>query len=134
MDALADPLNAPSISEVAASISRQSLITFGNGEYSANVIGGTANYLVVNNLTEFAAGDGLYQPDIDTAARVAVIGSEVASELFADEFPVGKEIKIGDIGYEVVGVLEEQGDSGPFGNKEDRSGLLSASKEPWASW
>ena len=118
-DALADPFNAPSIAEVAASISRQATVTYGNGEYQSRIIGGTANYLVVNNLTEFAAGDGLYQPDVDTAARVAVIGSEVASELFGEEFPVGQEIKIGDITYEVVGVLEEQGDQGPFGNNDE---------------
>lgn len=118
VDALADPLNAPSIAEVAASINRQELITWGNGEYNTGVVGVTANYLVVNNLTEFLAGDGLYQPDIDTAARVAVIGQEVASELFGEEFPVGQEIKIGDISYEVVGVLEEQGQA-PGSNPDE---------------
>ncbi len=118
VEALADPLNAPSIAEVAASINRQELITWGNGEYNTGVVGVTANYLVVNNLTEFLAGDGLYQPDIDTAARVAVIGQEVASELFGEEFPVGQEIKIGDISYEVVGVLEEQGQA-PGSNPDE---------------
>ena len=118
VDALADPLSAPSIAEVAASINRQELITWGNGEYNTSVVGVTANYLVVNNLTEFLAGDGLYPPDIDTAARVAVIGQEVATELFGEEFPVGQEIKIGDINYEVVGVLEEQGQA-PGSNPDE---------------
>ncbi len=118
VDALADPLNAPSISEVAASINRQQLVTWGNGEYNTSIVGVTANYLVVNNLTEFLAGDGLYQPDIDTAARVAVIGQEVATELFGEEFPVGQEIKIGDINYEVIGVLEEQGQA-PGSNPDE---------------
>ncbi|MFK7806142.1 MAG: ABC transporter permease [Anaerolineae bacterium] len=118
VNALADPLNAPSISAVAASINRQETIIFGNGEFPTSVIGGTANYLVVNNLTEFLAGDGLYQPDVDTAARVAVIGSEVAVELFGEEFPIGKEIRIRGIGYEVVGVLEEQG-QGPGTNPDE---------------
>jgi putative ABC transport system permease protein len=73
------------------------------------VIGITANYLSMNNLSEFSGGDDLTEDDIDTRARVAVIGSAIAEKLYGDSSPLGDSIKIGGISYEVVGVMAEQG-------------------------
>ncbi|MFT5194449.1 MAG: putative ABC transport system permease protein [Cellvibrionaceae bacterium] len=119
VEALANPYDAPSIDTVSASINRNESVIYGNGDLQASVSGVTANYLTVNNLTEFLAGDGLYQPDVDTAARTAVIGSQVAAELFGEEFPIGQEVRIRGVGYEVVGVLEEQGQG--FGSNPDET-------------
>ena len=77
-----------------------------------------ANYLSLNNLDEFQLGDGLTQADLDTKARVAVIGAEIASNLFGEEFPIGKAVKINGVSYEVVGVMVESG-GGIGGNTDD---------------
>ena len=45
-------------------------------------------------------------------ARVAVIGPEVATELFAGESPVGKTIQVNGVNYEVIGVTKSKGSSG----------------------
>lgn len=50
-------------------------------------------------------------------ARVAVLGSERASDLFGNEDPLGKTISFGDLNFSVVGVLEERGSSG-FSNPD----------------
>ncbi|WP_420631781.1 ABC transporter permease [Candidatus Leptofilum sp.] len=109
VEALADPLNAPAIGEVAASSSGMQEIVYNGVSQSEAVTGITANYFAVNNLTDFAAGDGLTQADIDTSARVVVLGATVADDLFGDAFPIGRSVKINGVSYEVVGVLQESG-------------------------
>ena len=79
------------------------------GASRASVIGVTANYLALNNLNEFQAGDGLTQQDLDTAARVAVLGATVAEDLFEEDFPIGQPVKINGVSYQIIGVLEESG-------------------------
>ncbi len=109
VEALSDPLNAPLLEEVAASVGGTQEVVFGRNSQRTTVDGVTANYFLVNNLTDFDSGDSLTQQDIDTQARVAVIGFDLAEDLFEEEFPIGQSIKINGVSYEVVGVLQEAG-------------------------
>ena len=85
---------------------------------STAISGIMANYLSMNNLDEFQLGDGLTQQDLDTNARVAVMGAGVASDLFGSDFPIGEQIRINGVSYEVIGILEESG-GGLAGNTDD---------------
>ena len=118
VEALSDPLNAPALTQVAAAVQGNQAVVYGGESAQTSVAGITANYLPVNNLNEFQLGDGLTQNDLDTRARVAVLGTTIASDLFGTEFPIGREIKISGVSYEVVGVLEESG-GGIGGNTDD---------------
>jgi putative ABC transport system permease protein len=103
--------NAPAVSDVAASVKGSQEVVYDGTAYATSVNGVTANYFTVNNLDEFQAGDGLVQNDVDTKARVAVIGVDVVTELFGDQYPVGKSVKINGVEYEIVGVLTSQSGS-----------------------
>ncbi|MEM7799861.1 MAG: ABC transporter permease, partial [Chloroflexota bacterium] len=118
MEALADPLNAPSLSDVSALVQANADVIYDRSNQNVEVSGVTASYFPINNLVEFVAGDALYQPDIDSAARTVVVGYNVAADLFDDEFPIGREIRIDGVGYEVVGILTERG-QGPGTNPDD---------------
>jgi putative ABC transport system permease protein len=118
VEALSDALNAPAVNEVAANVQGSQFVVYGGESAQSIVAGITANYLRVNNMDEYQLGDGLNQNDLDTQARVAVLGATIAADLFNTEFPVGKEIKINGVGYEVVGVLAESG-GGISGNTDD---------------
>jgi putative ABC transport system permease protein len=109
VEALLDPLNAPDLNEVTATVEGNLEVIFGGNSSRTLVAGVTANYLLVNNLDEFQSGDGLTQQDVDTSARVVVIGSELAEDLFEEQYPIGQPIKISGVSYEVVGVLEPSG-------------------------
>jgi putative ABC transport system permease protein len=109
VEALANPLNVPAATAVAANVQGNNTVIFGGSSVSTAVIGATANYFDVNNLADFQAGDGLTQADVDTKARVAVLGTGVIQDLFDGANPIGSSIKIGGASYEVVGVLAEQG-------------------------
>lgn len=117
VEALSNPVNVPAVNQVAAATSGQQEVVFNGLLESETVAGVTANYFAVNNLTDFTAGDGLTDNDIETSARVAVIGSTVVEDLFGETYPVGKSVKINGVSYEVVGVLKEQGQG--FGGNPD---------------
>jgi len=118
VEALSNPLNAPDVTEVSAIVQGNQLVVFGGGSINTAVNGITANYLGMNNLDEFQLGDGLNQNDLDTMARVAVIGAGAASDLFGAEFPIGQQIRVNGVSYEVVGVLSDSG-GGLAGNTDD---------------
>jgi putative ABC transport system permease protein len=107
--ALSDPLRAPDVSAVAASVGSAQLVTAGGNSTRTSVTGVTDNYFEVNNINEFQAGDVLTTNDIVTSARVVVLGATVAEDLFPDSFPVGQSVRINGAAYEVVGVLENSG-------------------------
>jgi len=58
---------------------------------------------------DIADGRFLDENDVLSFAKVAVLGKEVAEDLFGDQNPVGQKIKIKKLNFEVIGVLEEQG-------------------------
>ena len=117
VEALQDRLRAPDVDQVAASVQTSAPVTAGGNSTRPSIAGVTANYFAVNNLTEFQAGDGLTETDVATQARVAVLGSGLAEDLFPDSYPVGQTIKIDGTSYEVVGVLVSSG--GGFSNSDD---------------
>lgn len=60
---------------------------------------------------ELTQGRFLQYLDVKTNAKVCVIGTYVEQELFGTGKSMGQTVKINGVGYTVVGVLEEQGDS-----------------------
>jgi len=117
--ALTDPLRAPDVADVAATVQTTEALSAGGNSARSSVVGVTANYFPINNLTEFQAGDGLTDGDIDTRARVVVLGAGLAADLFPDSYPVGQTVKINGASYEVVGVLAESG--GGLTNSDDNA-------------
>ena len=112
VEMLADPLCAPAVKEVGAQIQGNQQVLYGRRDTRVTVAGVTANYLDIRNLT-LELGGGLTEDDLDTKARVAVLGANVADDLFSDEeFPIGKTVKIRGVQYEVIGVLKARGGMG----------------------
>jgi putative ABC transport system permease protein len=64
-------------------------------------------------------GEFITQEAMNGRSRVAVLGRSVADRLFLDgAFPIGQQIRIGNIPFRVVGVMEEKGRSA-FNNEDD---------------
>ncbi|UCC62617.1 MAG: ABC transporter permease [Anaerolineae bacterium] len=111
-DMLADPFYAPAVRQVAAEVRGTQQVLYGGRDTRVAVVGVTPNYFAVRSLV-VETGDGLTESDLDTKARVAILGANVAEDLFPDdEFPIGKAVKIKGVPYEVVGALEEKGGMG----------------------
>ena len=93
------------------------IVKFGDQSFSVNVTGATEKYQVVRSY-DVAAGRFITDGDNKSQAKVAILGSQTAADLFGSLSPVGRTISINGIKFEVVGVLESKGSSG-FGSTDD---------------
>lgn len=69
---------------------------------------------------EIVSGRFFTELEANNGRSVAIIGSAVAENLFPNEDPIGKNIKIGGYKTYVIGVLKKKGDD-PFGNSPDKT-------------
>jgi putative ABC transport system permease protein len=77
---------------------------------NASLIGTSDDYLLMNSLA-LDYGRGLSDMDLQARTQVAVIGSEIAEELYGGDDPLGKTIKINSWNFKVIGVMESVGSS-----------------------
>jgi putative ABC transport system permease protein len=75
---------------------------------------------------DVSVGRGISPEDVETLARVAVIGEDLRKELFPEEDPIGKTIRIAEVPFTVQGVLVPRG-AGPGGSSLDNLLLLPVS-------
>lgn len=68
-------------------------------------------------------GDSITDDDVRSLARVVVIGPDVRAELFPDEEPIGKTVRIGDVPFQVKGITASRG-AGPGGASLDKFVLI----------
>ena len=101
----------PSLALVAPEYNGNTRLVYGDINTQNQVTGVTADYAKVRNL-EIASGRFLTPTDSEEQSHVAVLGSELAGDLFADENPVGLGVRINGEPFQVVGVLEESGGFG----------------------
>ena len=93
------------------------VVIYQNKNWTTSVSGVNANYLDVNNWS-MKSGRFLSDKNIQNRERVAVVGKTVVKNLFGDEDPVGAEIRVKNIPFRIIGVLNSKG-SGAMGNDQD---------------
>ena len=106
---------ATSVALVAPSYSGNGTMTYAGETTSASITGVTAEYAPVNNW-QLARGRFVTVSDNENLAMVAVLGPSMVEDLFGSETvnPVGEIVRINRQNYEVIGVLESKGSSGPM--------------------
>jgi putative ABC transport system permease protein len=100
----------PSVGAVAPSVPGTAQLVYGPNNWSTQIIGTTPSYLDVRDW-ELSAGSAFTDTDVRSATRVALLGQTVVQNLFGDEDPVGKTIRIKNSPYLVLGVLAPKGQS-----------------------
>ncbi len=103
----------PSVVEVAPYLGGGAQVKYGNKNWSTYVVGATTSYEAVNNLP-IQSGSFFDETSIRTKARVAVLGSTVASNLFGDDDPVGKVVRINKVAFTVIGLVAQRGGTAWF--------------------
>ena len=109
---LANQADFPQFVGVAPTYNGNATFVRGATDTSGQVRGVTAHFPQVSTVT-LASGRFLNAEEETNAARVVVLGADLASELFAREDPLGQEVRIGGDLFTVIGVLRESGGS-PF--------------------
>lgn len=89
----------------------QNQITFADQRKTITLFGANASFI---NIDQSKIAEGRFFTDAEdrSLAKVAAIGSKVKTALFGDSDAVGAQVKIGNLKYEVIGVMKERGAAG----------------------
>ena len=123
-EAIADTSRNPHVAAVAPEIDRSVTLTYDGNSVSVSAVGTTPEYQYVRNFpTQY--GEFFTAGDEDAAARVAVLGSTTAEDLFGEpEDAVGETIRVNGVPFKVIGVLEGKGGQGMMGGSRDSVAIL----------
>jgi ABC-type antimicrobial peptide transport system permease subunit len=99
----------PAVNAVAPIVRARAQIVYGNRNWVPEQISGTTpSFLAVRDWS-MARGEMFSDRDVRNGNKVCVIGNTVKRNLFSDVSPIGKEIRINNVSFRIVGVLSCKG-------------------------
>ncbi|MCP9805966.1 ABC transporter permease [Cyanobium sp. T1B-Tous] len=120
-DAEAIAEQVPSVKRVAPQITLSEVIQAGGLSGTASVSGVTPEFLPVRQF-EVAQGRFFSASDLNAARNVTVVGPDLGAKMFPGKAPVGRQLRIRNQLFEVIGVLEPKG--AVFGQNQDENAYV----------
>lgn len=120
-DAEAIASQVPAVKEVAPTLNASELVSYRNKNASPSLIGTTPEYLTVRSF-DVARGRFLTNLDLKRQTNVVALGSELAEQLFGNEDPIGKRVRVKNTSLQVIGVMVPKGTN--FGSNQDLSAFI----------
>lgn len=117
-EAIGNKNNIPYIEAVAPFFQSRGVLSWNANTYDSSIYGTGYQYMEVEG-GELEDGRFFTAEEQNSNARVMVLGSTVKEELFGENDPVGKTVRLNNSGYTVIGVMEERG-TVAFQNYDDR--------------
>src|SRR3972149_536122 len=117
-EAIANPDNVPSVVAVAPEMNNFAQVIWQGQNTRTRVVGTTPAYQDVRNFY-VAQRDDFTDQQVTSQSRVAVFGSFVAQQLFGDADPIDQTVKINNVDFRVIGVMETKG-AQAMGNQDDQ--------------
>lgn len=105
------------IKEISPLVNGSGQSIAGSNNWPTSIYGASPEYLKIRDWG-VDEGSMFTEDDIESYAKVAVIGKTVQENLFPNENPIGKMIRFKNIGFKVIGVLKEKGEN-TFGQDQD---------------
>ena len=105
------------IKAVAAENSSRMNIVYGNKSSSASVIGTNNDYFIIKDW-ETTEGRIFDENELNNGKSSCIVGTSVVKQLFADENPIGMNIRLKNLSCNIIGVLKSKG-AAAFGNDQD---------------
>jgi putative ABC transport system permease protein len=117
--ALADGLRVPDVVAVAPELARFGRVSVGTEEKITQVAGTTPEFVQVRTWYP-VVGEFIGEGDLIGRSRVVALGKTVVDELFpGNPYPLGETVKINNIAFRVIGVMEEKGGASNFSDMND---------------
>ena len=120
-DAVAIGEQVPSVKRVAPQITLSGVVQAGGLSSSTSILGVTAEFLPVRQF-EMAQGRFFTASDLNGARNVTVVGPDLGTKMFPGKAPVGRQLRIRNQLFEVIGVLEPKG--AVFGQNQDENAYV----------
>jgi len=100
----------PSVRNAAPIVRARTQVVYGNRNWVPTFIhGSTPAFLDVSDWTDLAEGETFIDRDVLNGNKVCLLGQTLVRELFQGESPLGREIRIKNVTFRVVGVLSRKG-------------------------
>lgn len=109
--------NVPNAIAVSGYVTGIGTAEYKNNSFQSNFQGVSSGFTDVEN-NKLIAGRFFTHEEDDGLARVAVLGSKKAEDLFGNDDPIGKVFSLKDTNFTVVGIFEKKGSSG-FSNVDE---------------
>jgi ABC-type antimicrobial peptide transport system permease subunit len=95
---------------VSAGVDCRMQVVYGNRNWSPwKIIGVSSEFLIIRDWANLVEGENFTDSDVRNLTNVCVMGQTPARQLFGDESPVGKEVRVQGTILRVIGVLEPKG-------------------------
>jgi ABC-type antimicrobial peptide transport system permease subunit len=109
-DAEAMVRDCPAVVCTAPVVNARGQVVYGNRSWvPIYLIGSTATFLQIRNWTQLDLGRVFNEREVLSGSKVCLIGRTLVRELFGDRDPLGAEIRVRNVPFQVIGVLSEKG-------------------------
>jgi len=114
IEALKKRENVPELVSIAPALIVPGSVSYGGETFRPDIFGWSAEFM--GEITNIYPEYGVYfdEADIRARASVAVIGKKVKEELFGEDEALGKNIKIKNRNFRIIGILPQKGQSAFF--------------------
>ena len=100
----------PSVAAAAPVVRGRAQIVYGGKNWVPTYIyGSTPNFLKVREWSDLDEGECFTDKDVLNSNKVCIVGRTIANELFGKDSAVGKEIRVKNVTFKVLGVLKKKG-------------------------
>ena len=110
-NALSDPGNCADCAAISPEMGRGGPIAVGNKRTFGELLGVWPSFTDAHSYNPVKGGF-ITDADLTSNANVVVLGANVAQSLFADTDPTGQTVRLNNISFKVVGVMEAKGGNG----------------------
>ena len=106
------------LSGVSPVIMTRTQVIGGQGNWRASIYGVSTDYQIIRDW-EVTSGRFFDQSELRQMRKVAVLGHTIAENLFSGEDPVGQQIQLRNVPFQIIGVLEEKGQTASGTDQDD---------------
>ncbi len=109
---------SPLIKSCSPQVDARIQVVYGNQNWNTTYRGVSPEYLTIRRWS-VAEGGPFSEDEVTASANVCLLGTTVAGYLFENDDPLGKTIRVRDMPFKVIGVLESKGQSATGADQDD---------------